>query len=198
VSSKANHTTSSAKPRKTGTKTNGVTSTARNGESHLSSLGVSIDKDFHAWLLEQGQAVREHRLEALDWENIAEELEGMARKEKHALTSHLRVMMIHLLKWTYQSTRRDRYLSSWRASILNSRQEIQDALEDSPSLGSKQNLTAFMQKAYRRARELAAAEMGLSDREMNRMFPAECPWTFEEFMTEGFLPRQREAARSSR
>jgi hypothetical protein len=196
VSSKANRTTSSANPQKTGTKTNGVSSTARNGKSRVLGLSVSIDKDFYAWLLEQGGAMREHRLESLDWENIAEELEGMARKEKHALTSYLRVMMIHLLKWAYQSTRRDRYLSSWRASILNSRQEIQDALEDSPSLGSEQNLTAFMQKAYRRARELAAAEMRLSDREMNRTFPAECPWTFDQFMAEGFLPEQQSASAS--
>jgi len=196
VSSKAKHKEPNA-ARPTNGKKRGAPPPSRNGESSQpTATGIAIEKDFYAWLLTQAQASRERRLEGLDWENIAEELEGMARKEKHALTSHLRVMMIHLLKWAYQSSRRDRYSSSWRASILNSRQEIQDALEDSPSLGSEQNLTAFMQKAYRRARELAAAEMGLSDREMNRLFPKECPWTFEQFMREGFLPEQQSAAAS--
>jgi hypothetical protein len=196
VSSKANHTTSSANPRKTRAKTNGVSSTARNGESQLPSLGVSIDKDFCAWLLEQGRAMREHRLESLDWENIAEELEGMARSQKHALTSHLRVMLAHLLKWAYQARGRERHLRSWQTSIVNSRIEIRDALEDSPSLGNEGTLGQLVEKAYSNARRLAAAEMGLSDREMDRLFPAECPWTVEQFMAEGFLPEPQSAATS--
>jgi hypothetical protein len=159
---------------------------------------MSIEADFYAWLRAQARAVRERRLDAIDWENVAEELDGMAGSQKHAVTSHLRVLLAQLLKWSYQTTERELHISSWRASIGNSRQEIQDALEESPSLGNKQNLSAFMPKAYGRARQLAAAEMGLSDREMNRTFPGECPWTFEQFMVEGFLPEQREAARSSR
>ncbi len=118
----------------------------------------------------------------------------MARSEKHALTSFLRVMLIHLLKWTYQARERELPLSCWRASIITSRQEIEDAIEESPSLGSESNLNAFLQKAYRQARQLAAAEMGLSDREMNRLFPKECPWTFAQLMTEGFLPEEQAAA----
>ena len=196
VSSKAHQATTRANPRKREAKANGASS--RNGEPQTSHLGVSIDKDFYAWLLEQGQAVREHRLDAIDWENLAEEIEGMARSEKRALTSHLRVMLIHLLKWAYQTERRERYVSSWQASILNSRAEIEDALEESPSLGSEQNLTAFMQKAYRRARETAAAEMRLSPREGDRLFPVECPWTFEQFMTDGFLPEAKQPTRAKR
>jgi hypothetical protein len=196
VTSKAKHGETNA-ARSTNGKKRGVPPPPRNGKSAQSAgPSISIEKDFYAWLLDQSHAIRERRLEWLDLENIAEELEGMARKERHALTSHLRVMMIHLLKWAYQSSRRDRYLSSWRASILDSRQEIQDALEDSPSLGNEQNLTGFMQKAYRRARVLAAAEMGLSDRERDRLFPKECPWTFAQFMADGFPPEQQSVTAS--
>jgi hypothetical protein len=38
--------------------------------------------------------------------------------------------------------------------------------------------------------------MGLSDRERNRLFPKECPWTFAQFMTDGFLPEQQSAIAS--
>jgi hypothetical protein len=196
VSSKAKRNGHSL-ARATSAKKRGLLPPSRNGESSHSASGtISIEKDFHAWLVAQAQAIRDRRLDALDWENIAEELEGMARKEKHSLTSFLRVKLTHLLKWSYQNKERDLHLSSWRTSIINSRQEIEDALEDSPSLGSDINLSAFLQKAYSHARELAASEMGLSDREMNRLFPKECPWTFAQLMTVGFLPEQQSATAS--
>jgi predicted DNA-binding ribbon-helix-helix protein len=195
VSSKARQNTHPA--RTTNGKKRGVPPPSRNGESSQSAAaGISIEKDFYAWLVSQTQAIREHRLDALDWESIAEELDGMARSEKHALTSHLRVMLTHLLKWAYQSKERELHLSSWRGSIVAARQEIDDALEESPSLGSEQNLEAFLKKAYRQARQLAAVDMGLSDREMNRMFPTQCPWTFAQFMADGFLPEQQSAIAS--
>lgn len=195
VSSKARQNTHPA--RTTNGKKRGVPPPSRNGESSQSAAaGISIEKDFYAWLVAQAQAIREHRLDALDWENIAEELDGMARTEKHALTSFLRNLLAHLLKWAYQTQERELHLSSWRSSIVAARDEIEDVLERSPSLGSEHNLDACIEKAYGRARKYAAAEIGLSDREMNRTFPAECPWTFAQFMADGFLPEQRSALAS--
>jgi hypothetical protein len=191
VSSKAKHKEPTATRQANG-KNRSVPPSSRNGESSKpAAMGIAIEKDFHGWLVAQAQAIRERRLEALDWENIAEELDGMARSEKHALTGFLRVMLTHLLKWSYQTTKREPHLSSWRTSIVNSRQEIEDVLEDSPSLGRESNLNSCLQKAYRQARTLAAAEMGISDRERDRLFSAECPWTFVQFMADGFLPEER-------
>jgi hypothetical protein len=193
VSPKAKHSAPTT-ARTTNGKKRGTPPPSSNGESaQTTTARIAIENDLHAWLLEQAKAIRDRRVDDLDWENVAEELEGMARSEKHALTSHLRVMLTHLLKWAYQPNKRELHLNSWRASIVNSRQEIEDALEESPSLSSEGNLNAFMEKAYRRARSVAAAEIGLSDHEMNRTFPAQCPWAFAQFMTEGFLPEQQAA-----
>ncbi len=176
-------------------KKRGAPSPSRNGESVDHRVAaISIEKDAYAWLVEQAKAIRERRLDVLDWENIAEELEGMARSEKHALTSHLRVMLTHLLKWAYQAKERELHLSSWRASIVNSRLEIRDSLEESPSLGNQEPFNRLFEKAYRDARSVAGAEMGMSNREMNRMFPAQCPWVLEQFLVEEFLPEQQSAA----
>jgi hypothetical protein len=154
-------------------RTKPVASTAtQNGDNtNFAATTVRIDQDLHAWLLAQAQALRERRLDDLDWEDIAEELEGMAAKDRRALTSFLQVLLTHLLKWAYQTKERELHLSSWRRSILNARQEIEDSLEESPSLGAETNLDQFLSKAYRRARKLAAVDMGLSDREMNQIFP---------------------------
>ena len=171
-------------------KKRGAPAAPSNGGSS-GSVAVAIDTDFYAWLVAQVHAIREHRLEAIDWENVAEELDGMSRSLTLALTSHLRVMMTHLLKWTYQADERELHLRSWRTSIVNARREIHDALEESPSLGNDETFRRLFERAYHGARPVAAAELGLSDREMNRIFRAECPWTFAQFMTEGFLPEQQ-------
>ena len=39
----------------------------------------SIDDDFNAWLLDQAAALRGLQPDSLDWQNLAEELEAMAR-----------------------------------------------------------------------------------------------------------------------
>ena len=40
-------------------------------QSSLGTAAVAIDKDFYAWLVAQVQAIREQRLDAIDWENVA-------------------------------------------------------------------------------------------------------------------------------
>jgi hypothetical protein len=194
VSSKTKQKTHSGTRTLNGKK-RGTPAASSNGAS--SGLdAVAIDTDFYAWLVAQVQAIREHRLDAIDWENVAEELDGMSRSLKLALTSHLRVMMTHLLKWTHQANEREPHLRGWRTSIVNARREIQDSLEESPSLGNEETFRRLFERAYHGARPVAAAEMGLSDREMNRMFPEHCPWTFEQFMADGFLPEQQSAPTS--
>jgi len=51
------------------------------------TLAVHKDDDFHAWLLHQAQTLRRiaDKVTSLDCADIAEELEGMARSDEHAL-----------------------------------------------------------------------------------------------------------------
>jgi hypothetical protein len=57
------------------------------------------ERDYYTWALEQGQALRAYSTEALDWENLAEELEGLARTEARELRCRLEVLLRHLLRW---------------------------------------------------------------------------------------------------
>ena len=59
------------------------------------------ERDFHAWLVEQADHARAGRVEALDLENIAEELEGLARSDQHAIESRMDRLVTHLLKLGY-------------------------------------------------------------------------------------------------
>lgn len=144
---------------------------------------VSVDADYHAWLLEQSEALRNQRHDKVDWLNLAEELDSMARAERRELRSRFKTLLAHLLKWRYQAKKRSR---SWEGTIDEQRLELEDLLDEEPSLSSY--LPATIDKAYRLARATAGREMGLGKAEWKSLFPSECPWRFEQFMQEDFWP----------
>ena len=144
---------------------------------------VSIDVDFRAWLHDQASALRRLRPGALDWENLAEELEAMGRSEESALESHLTNLLIYLLKWRYQPNKR---MGSWEATIENSRDHITQLLQRSPSLKSKIN-EAF-RSAYRHARREADGQMGLTKWEWERRLPDSCEWSLNMARDDDFWP----------
>ncbi len=142
--------------------------------------------DLHRWLRSQAAALRARRADLVDWEGLAEELDAMGARERRELVAHLRNLLAHLLKWKYQGQRRSE--ASWMRSMVLARQEVSELLEDSPNL---RNLRAdLVARAYRQARVLAGTEMKLNKRQWEAMFPASCPWTFDELMDEDFIPSQ--------
>src|SRR5437764_12038298 len=76
--------------------------------------GAGYERDFYSWLMEQARHVRDGRWDALDRDNLAEEIESLGREQFNKLESALRVLMTHMLKWDHQPSRRSR---SWSLSI---------------------------------------------------------------------------------
>ena len=99
--------------------------------------------------------MREGRFDALDRDNLAEEIESLGREQFNKLVSALRVLMLHMLKWDHQPSLRSR---SWVLSIEEQRLEIADVLSDNPGL--KPRIGEAIARAYRRARIEAAKETG--------------------------------------
>jgi hypothetical protein len=150
----------------------------------------AVQADYYEWLHDQARALRGQRPAFLDWRKLAEELEEMGARERRELVSHLRILMAHMLKWTYQSYRRGE--TSWKRTIVLARQEAAAVLADSPSL--KPMLNDCVTRAYEDARRLAGAEMKLERQTWQRLFPVECPWTLDQLRDPDYLPR-REARR---
>ncbi len=149
-------------------------------KKRIRETAVRIDDDFHGWLLDQASALRQQRAQALDWSNLAEELEAMARKDRTELRSHLQNLLSHLLKWAYQPSRRT---NSWKATIDASRDRIEDLLEESPSLRIELNKLFSESKAYARAVRDAVTDTGGQVH-----FPSPSPWTLNEALEPDFLP----------
>lgn len=137
------------------------------------------EQDYYAWLTKMAKLLTNRQVDQLDYENLIEEIESMGRQEKHSLASNLRVVLMHLLKYKYQSEKRS---NSWSYTIFEHRERIREYLEDSPSL--KNYIIAIFDKSYRKARKEAALETGLN---LNT-FPIESPFTLSEILDEEFLP----------
>ena len=133
--------------------------------------------DFYSWLMEQAAHVRAGRWEALDRENLAEEIESLGREQFNKLESALRVLILHMLKWDHQPNLRSR---SWVLSIEAQRLELHDVLSDNPGL--RPRIAEATARAYRRARIEAAKETGLEKNE----FGEECPYTWNDFVAREF------------
>jgi Domain of unknown function DUF29 len=133
------------------------------------------DEDFALWVDGQVAALRSGDVAALDVQNLTLEVEGLTRRDEQALGSQLKRIMTHLLKQRRQPERGSR---SWQDSVRNGREQIEDILDQSPSL--RRLLPDLMLKNYARARIQAASETGLSE----DAFPMEPPLTLAEVLGE--------------
>lgn len=96
-----------------------------------SAIKTDYEHDFYRWTQTQAALLRQGRLDQADLENIAEEIESIGKSDKRVISSYLHNILLHLLKWQYQPSRRSR---SWENSIDNSRCQVERIINDSPSL----------------------------------------------------------------
>ncbi len=151
----------------------------------MGDVSTLYEQDLVAWAEAQAAALRaaaRAKLNtplALDWDNLAEEIEDLARAQRRELRSRLFRLLTHLLKWRFQPSKRTR---SWRSTIAEQRAEIAALLADSPSL--RRELDVALERAYAMARRQAAEETGLS----LATFPENCPFGLEEVLDPDRLP----------
>lgn len=137
--------------------------------------------DFYAWSQKQAELLREEEWEKLDWQQIAEEIESLGRNDRREVKSRLGVLIMHLLKLTYQ--RRPSFLTrSWRNTIAEQRNRLDEALAESPTLRAQIN--ELIAEAYPYAVKDAVRETGLP----RTTFPHQCPYSIEQLLDEEYWP----------
>jgi len=149
-------------------------------------VSKTYEIDYAEWIFDQIERLRARNVGGIDAAHIAEELGDLGRAERHKVGSHLQNLLLHLLKWQFQPSKRT---SSWRVSATNARIEIESAIEDSPSLDRiiQDEFAADHERSgihYRRARLLASQETGLP----LATFPEKCPYTADQVVDMEFLP----------
>ena len=135
------------------------------------------ETDFYGWTLEQSKLLREGDFKHLDIPNLAEEIESLGKQQRQELRNRLGILIGHLLKWDYQPDKRSK---SWRVTIQIQRREIENLLEDNPSL--KSYLSEAIPKGYQAGVNLVRLETSLDYEDL----PKTCPYTSGQLFDSDF------------
>jgi hypothetical protein len=141
---------------------------------------IGYEQDFYAWLVQNAILIRQGKFTEIDAENIAEELEGLAKRDRRQLMNRLATLLMHMLKWQFQPNKRSR---SWELTIIEQRIRVEELLKDSSSL--KHQLEERIVDAYEIAILKAERETGLP----RKKFPAVCFYTIDELLDDTFYPQ---------
>jgi hypothetical protein len=125
----------------------------------MTALKTLYEEDTVAWAEQQAAvlraAARSGSNEALDWENLAGEIESLGAAQRSALRSHVMRIIQHLIKLEHSSAAEPRI--GWRRTIRLARLQAQRRLEDSPSL--RPELGQLVAAETARGIELAIADL---------------------------------------
>jgi hypothetical protein len=146
---------------------------------NTSKLEDLYDRDYYLWLEKTSSLLKAKNFSQLDLKNLIEEIESLGRSEKNKLISSLRLIYQHLLKWQYQPSKRSK---SWSDTISRERDNINDYIEDTPSIKSLLDDLETLTKAYQRGRRDAMKETGITS------LPQDCPYSIEQTLDSNFLP----------
>ena len=147
--------------------------------------GPRYEDDFYAWTQYQADVLRSMRTRdnRFDRENVAEEIEDLGKSERDAVRSEIRRILEHFLQLAHSPAVEPR--SDWMVSIANARA----ALEDKLTATLRRDAEVELPRLYARARSIAQAGL-LKYGESNdaTRFPAECPYTFDQILADGWYP----------
>ncbi|MEN9221321.1 MAG: DUF29 domain-containing protein [Thermostichus sp. BF3_bins_97] len=142
-------------------------------------MNTLYETDFYAWTLEQAQFLESGQWDQLDREHLAEEIASLGKQQRQELRNRLALVIAHLLKWQLQPQLRSK---SWVATLRIQRREIQDLLEENPSL--KPYLTEALSRAFEQGVDLVVQETPFDYDDL----PTTLPYRLEQLLDEGYFP----------
>jgi hypothetical protein len=99
----------------------------------------AYDSDFTLWAEDQAAALRAAAHAGtnlpVDWENVAEEIEALAKNQQRELASRIATIIEHLTKLQVSPASAPR--AGWRSTIRQQRRELEHLFKSAPSLRSK-------------------------------------------------------------
>ena len=113
------------------------------------------DEDPWSWSQQQVAAMRRRDYEAIDWDNVIEEIGDVAGRDEREWASLCENVVSHLLK--IQRDPESPNVRHWRGEVWTWRRQMRRVLEDSFSMRHK--LPELLAKAWRRGRGAAVDKL---------------------------------------
>ncbi|AMW27303.1 MULTISPECIES: DUF29 domain-containing protein [Arthrospira] len=139
--------------------------------------------DGYLWLQQTVELLKEKDFQDLDLDGLIEELESLGRSEFNKARSLLRQIIIHLLLLEYWEKEYERNHRHWQAEIIAFRDDLIHELTAS----LKNKLILELDSIYHVAVSFVSKKTGLS----KSLFPANCPYSFEELLEENWYPNHK-------
>jgi hypothetical protein len=140
------------------------------------------DIDYNLWVMETVDQLKNKNFDAIDLENLIEEVSDLSRRDKRKLESLLRRLFEHLLKLKYWESQITRNQGHGQGEIRTFRKQINNELKTSPSLN--RHLLEIFDKCYQDAREIVSDKSQLPI----NTFPEALIGTMEQVLDENWLP----------
>lgn len=151
---------------------------------------AGYEQDFFRWARQQASLLRAqaelHGNAPLDWANLAEEVEGVALRDRRELGSRLKTIMEHLLKMQCSPAQHPR--AGWMMTVSRERSDVAGILRQSPSL--RRSVPALVRDWWPDARRHAA--LGLAQDRDHAPLPEDCSYTPAQLLDQGFWPPEPE------
>lgn len=146
--------------------------------SAVMAIDDLYERDFTAWAEAQAEALRKRSANAIDWDNVAEEIESVGRSDTDSFHSLVEVVLLHFLKIEF---------SGQSEPILHWQGEI-DAARDSLDRKTTPTLAARapedMAERYRRALKRLRLSYKRRGEDLPPV-PDTCPYTWDDVLGRG-------------
>ncbi|ETW98545.1 MAG: hypothetical protein ETSY1_18325 [Candidatus Entotheonella factor] len=143
-------------------------------------MGTNTDlyeQDFFQWTQTTADLIRQGKWGQIDPRCLAEELEGLGKRDLRELEDRLSTLLYDLLKWWAQPEER---CGRWASAISHQRYELELILRDSPSLQTQ--LSMILKEDYSTAQQKVRQDTGLFK------LPEKCPFTLTQVLAKDFWP----------
>lgn len=135
--------------------------------------------DDYLWLEETINLLKQKKFNELDLENLIEELESLARRDKLAIRSLLEQIIRHLLLLEYWDSEYERNANHWEAEVIGFRNQLNDRMTSNFYKYLETDLQSIYQNALRYAKRKS---------KLNNL-PSECPYNLEQLLDEDWFPK---------
>ena len=149
----------------------------------IPDLKTLYEIDDSLWLEETIELLKAKNFEALDVENLIEELEDLGNEKKFRVASFLQQIIRHCLLLQFWTRERDYNQAHWRSEIVNFQNQIDTYLTTNLRNYLSQELPRIYQKALNYVREKTDNQVS---------FPGKCPYSLENLSALDWFPPENE------